>query len=721
MQADPDPSEGDMAMVYNTTYQNWQRSTVGNRIHFPDTVTLPSPITQEYFYGSIDSYAVDSSNYDSSASVSLNGMKEDETFVVDISIYATGMSETSIQYTTEDNQHFVKTEGGISDVELPLDVAYSEDMGGEYDEKFGYFVQAASANFDGVYVYKLGVRTNKLHPADLSTANVVISSGNVSSAEFTSYVNAQYDVNVLKKIMENGGVSYGSFFIDTNDNLKFIDKGNTNYIVNSSGQFIGIGFIYSSSSDVKNANIYDVDLENLTLINPTVYSSNTWTWTTTSVSSYNKMCWYQISNMKSCVMSTSNDTMKYSFYIITQGGSTRKSIKTIDLRVYEDAYSPLPTQFNATSEYVYEKAFLGKSGADTGTLASITSNNLCDVDSEVYAKIQDFYDTLTPITLTNYSNLWSDFTSKHHTCRTLPTKSDGTPYLNTDGLNRASSLFYEFSYLRTIPNIKTTQMNYFDNMFYNCPNLTHVPNFDMSNATDTQMMFYRCKNLTSIPNFNTSKVTNMYGMFSGCESITEIPNLDTSNVTCMAYMFSRCINLSNIPNLNTSKVNVFSHMFENCMQLNAETMPNIDTSKGDSFGYIFQNCWNLIDGPNINTSNGVNMTSVFFDCKNIVNIPNLNMTKANTISYCFYNCQKLENMPAWNLPNVKDMSNCFSKCYNLSNQSLDNIMNMCVSATQINSSNKTLKYLNLSQDQTNVCKNLPNYSAFTSAGWSTGY
>ena len=127
MQADPDPSEGDMAMVYNTTYQNWQRSTVGNRVHFPDTVTLPSPITQEYFYGNIDSYAVDSSNYDSSASVSLNGMKEENIFNIDIMIYGSGMSESSIKYTSEDNQHFTKTQGD-SDIELPIDVSHNKEM-----------------------------------------------------------------------------------------------------------------------------------------------------------------------------------------------------------------------------------------------------------------------------------------------------------------------------------------------------------------------------------------------------------------------------------------------------------------------------------------------------------------------------------------------------------------------------------------------------------------
>ena len=45
---------------------------------------------------------------------------------------------------------------------------------------------------------------------------------------------------------------------------------------------------------------------------------------------------------------------------------------------------------------------------------------------------------------------------------------------------------------------------------------------------------------------------------------------------------------------------------------------------------------------------------------------------------------------------------------------------MCTNATKI-SSNKTLKYIGLTQEQANICITLSNYSAFTSAGWTTGY
>ena len=67
------------------------------------------------------------------------------------------------------------------------------------------------------------------------------------------------------------------------------------------------------------------------------------------------------------------------------------------------------------------------------------------------------------------------------------------------------------------------------------------------------------------------------------------------------------------------------------------------------------------------------------------------------------------------------MPSVFKNCYSLTNDSLNNILSMCASATKINSSNRTLNYIGLTQNQANICKNLSNYSTFTAAGWTTGY
>ena len=714
MQADPNPKEGDKAIVYNSPIQNWSENTVSKRVHFPDSVSLPSAITEEYFYGGLDSNA--EGGGDVYASVSLNGMLE-ETYNVDIMVHGSGLSEITIKYTSSDNQHFTKVEGD-SDIELPIEVQKSSY--GNWDNRIGYFIQTASPEFNGLFEYKLNYKTNKMHPAAISTANVVISSGNVSSAEFTSYINAEYDVNTLKKVLENSGLNFGNFFIDTNDDLKFIDKGNTVYIVNSSGQFIGVGYTYSNNSEVQNATVYDVDLVNKILTNPVTYNSNTWTYTSTSSTSYNKICWYQISTLKSCHMSTTNDSMKYSFSIITQNGSIKKSIKSIDLRVYDDTYIPMPTQLDATSEYVYEKVFLGKNGTETGTLTDYTSISLKDVDAEVYAKIQAYYDTLTPITLNSSNNVYSDFTTKYRDCKVFPTKTDGTPFITINGVTNLHSMFSSFNYIKTIPSLNTANVTIFQSMFDGCRNLSYIPNIDTSSAIYAQNMFANCCCLTNIPNLNTSKVTTMYGMFYNCQNLTTIPNLDMSNVQNVLYMFSGCNNLVTIPNLNTSKVNKFDYMFEGCDNLDFSNLSGLDTSKATSVGYMFRNCANMTDAPMMDTSNVVNIRAIYQNCINLVNVPALNTSKVNSFDSSFYNCFNLVNIPALNTNNVLGMSYAFTNCINLSNQSLDNILSMCASATKYNYT-KTLKSIGLTQNQANICTTLPNYSACISAGWSTGY
>jgi hypothetical protein len=66
------------------------------------------------------------------------------------------------------------------------------------------------------------------------------------------------------------------------------------------------------------------------------------------------------------------------------------------------------------------------------------------------------------------------------------------------------------------------------------------------------------------------------------------------------------------------------------------------------------------------------------------------------------------------------MRSMFYGCISLSDESLNNILAMCTNATKI-TSNKTLEYIGLTSDQATRCQSLSNYSAFTAAGWTTGY
>ena len=193
---------------------------------------------------------------------------------------------------------------------------------------------------------------------------------------------------------------------------------------------------------------------------------------------------------------------------------------------------------------------------------------------------------------------------------------------------------------------------------------------------------------------DTSNVTKMNSMFGGCTNLTEIPLLNTSNVTSMNGMFSRCTNLTEIPLLNTSNVTNMNSMFGDCTSL--ITIPLLDTSNVTDMRYMFQDCTSLTAIPLLDTSKVTNMRYMFYGCTNLTTIPLLDTGK------------------------VTYMDNMFQNCTSLSDESLNNILAMCKNATSY-SDTKTLAYIGLTEEQANRCKTLSNYSAFTTAGWTTGY
>ena len=322
-----------------------------------------------------------------------------------------------------------------------------------------------------------------------------------------------------------------------------------------------------------------------------------------------------------------------------------------------------PTQLDAISDYVYKKSFYGKNGVESGTLGT-PDNSFADTNAEIYNTIQNQYENMEPRILTD-----TDKTINKN-IYFIPVKRDGTPLLDTSDV---------------------TNMQ---NMFNGCTNLITIPLLDTSDVTNMAQMFSNCTNLTTIPELNTSNVTNMGQMFSSCSNLTSIPLLDTSNATSMGGMFNSCSNLTSIPLLDTSNVTNMYNMFRSCSSLTS--IPLLDTSNATSMGGMFNSCSNLTSIPLLDTSNVTNMGNMFISCSNLTSIPLLDTS------------------------NVTDMVGMFSSCSNLNNESLNNILAMCANAVKI-TSNKTLKYIGLSSDQVNKCKTLSNYSAFTSAGWTTGY
>ena len=135
---------------------------------------------------------------------------------------------------------------------------------------------------------------------------------------------------------------------------------------------------------------------------------------------------------------------------------------------------------------------------------------------------------------------------------------------------------------------------------------------------------------------------------------------------------------------------------------------------------MFKNCTNLQTIPQLNTSSVTNMGAMFSGCTNLTTIPLLNTSSVTSMNYMFNNCQNLTTVPLLDTSSVTNMQDMFYNCMGLSDDSLNNILTMCTNATSYTGT-KTLKYIGLASALATKCTTLSNYSAFTSAGWTTGY
>ena len=318
----------------------------------------------------------------------------------------------------------------------------------------------------------------------------------------------------------------------------------------------------------------------------------------------------------------------------------------------------------------------------------------------------------------------SSYDCNYYNARLVPTNDTITTYitkispqLDTSSVTNMSNMFYGCTNLTTIPLLNTINVINMSYMFNGCTNLTTIPLLDTSNVTNMHSMFNNCTNLTTIPLLDTSNVINMGTMFNGCSKLTTIPLLNTSKVTGMSGMFSACSKLTTIPLLDTSKVTGMSSMFSDCSSLT--TIPLLDTSKVTDTRYMFQYCSNLTTIPLLNTSNVTDMSSMFSYNDKLTEIPLLDTSNVISMQNMFFYCDILTTIPLLDTSNVTSMGSMFAHCPNLSDESLNNILAMCTNAVKV--TNKTLNYIGLTPDQATKCTTLSNYSAFTAAGWTTGY
>ena len=311
------------------------------------------------------------------------------------------------------------------------------------------------------------------------------------------------------------------------------------------------------------------------------------------------------------------------------------------------------------------------------------------------------------------------------------TSSDGITYTRTDGGEELQEFGVVIKYEPMEPwnniigNFMKIGGNYFDGM-YEYKSNEYVMTKNQLNATSDyvyKQSFYGKNGIesgtlgtpdNSFADTNAEVYNKIQNQYENMEPRV-LTNSD-KNITGNIYFIP--VKKDGTPLLDTSKVTDMQWMFGGCTKLT--TIPLLDTSKVTDMSYMFDGCTNLTTIPLLDTSNATNMHAMFANCSSLTTIPLLNTSKAIDTSQMFYNCTNLTTIPLLNTSKVTDMGLMFNGCTNLNNESLNNILAMCANAVKI-TSNKTLKYIGLTEEQATICQGLSNYSAFTTAGWTTEY
>ena len=541
MQADATAEEGDLATIYTQVTGDYDGVSNISSITFPSTVTFDTAISSSYrCYGSGTG----------SRPLSIDGSLSASNMMFRISFEG----KKTIKYTSSDGLTYTRTDS-LSET-INFDEDYEMNWN-EFNDNFKPFMQVMGYYFGGLYKYK----TNNIH----SDINIPISSFGYENNDIVwtdtnleitsnhkelieSAIVAAY--NYVGKPVSVDSTLFGVIFCNNDLSHIYIYTMNEFNMTFSTILFDSNGTLYfkATGSNTVTGYDYDVTLETITPISLTSSVSGSTTFYSGIIGNLVNAYYGGFKNM----------SIKYRANITDSDVTTKD--KFVNYKKV-DEYIPAPSQLTATAGDVYLTNFIGKNGAETGILASTISNSFADTSAEIYLKVKNAYESMSPRVLTDNDR------KIDKNIQFIPTKSNGTPLLDTSAV---------------------TSMQ---NMFDGCKNLTTIPLLDTHNVTTFYYTFISCSNLINIPLINTSSAVNTSFMFSGCSSMTSVPELDLSNVTNTSYMFYGCKALESAPAFNTSKATNMSYMYEDCTNL--KRVGQIDISKATNISYMFCSCTSL--------------------------------------------------------------------------------------------------------------------------------
>lgn len=149
MQADPSPSEGDLAVIYRSEIQNWDGQEAVKGFTFPNTVTMSEAVANEFYGYGMASTSTGYCEWDGYVSSSGASFR-----------FRTRTGEIYEEYNSSDGLTYTKTNGEdiVELFDTPVEMeAY------EYDQRLGNFMQIGSYYFGGLYEYKEATKVDTTH------------------------------------------------------------------------------------------------------------------------------------------------------------------------------------------------------------------------------------------------------------------------------------------------------------------------------------------------------------------------------------------------------------------------------------------------------------------------------------------------------------------------------------------------------------------------------
>ena len=602
MQADPNPSEGDLAVVYREELTAVTAESEFDSCTFPNEVILDEAFTDS-IYGSFRAVDSSSSYFDgmvdmSSSSFRFDGYGDD--------------GEIRVEYESDDGITYTRTDGGAELQEFGVIVKW-EDYGEGFNSVIGNFMKIGGNYFEGLFEYKDIVEGNEIVLPNISDIDNIENNICYITQSYTHIYNLAKTHSLIEKVYaENyNSLNYieGSLFL-YNNSLCYLmasfTSGNTcdgfSLEINTSLEMQNtlIGASYSDNISIANIKLYVLDLLSQSYTIQDVSSLGNVVSAGAGGGRYTIRLNLTPQTIPINIRAGIYDDVMMSSLCAIRTGDNYLSIpfnSNNGIEPYKHKhyiYTEAESQLDAVPEYVYNKVFYGNDGVAQGTLGNpvVNTKDEAVIDVELYSKLSKL----------DLGNIGSNLSS-------------------------------------------------FSNLFTNKLNVVYVPRFiNTYNITDVSLMFSECNNLLEIYEFDTANVTNMRGFFHFCSNLRNIPNFNTINVTDTSLMFCSCKNIIDLPDIDTTKVTNMSAMFDFCVNITA--MPLYNTSNVTDFSYFARSCYNLVNIPIIDTSNAIYMRAMFANCWNLVDIPELDTHSVRSLTYMFHNCNNLSNSAIQNIVNM---------------------------------------------------------------------